>query len=138
MNRRQLRGTLFAADTLIWGVQRGKAPLTGAWGCSPHTLFFSLDEDNFARLHIMKRYHRDDADLSRFYATWIRISGAQEELGKGETDGWTDVAGVRQRLGRDLLSLDSMLASISQPDGFVSKIAHALETNRSELDELSK
>ena len=86
----------------------------------------------------MKRYHRDDADFSRFYATWIRISGAQEELGKGETDGWTDVAGVRQRLGRDLLSLDSMLASISQPDGFVSEIAHALETNRSELDELSK
>ena len=47
----------------------------------PTHLIFSLDEDDFARLHIMKRYHRDDADLSRFYATWIRISGAQEELG---------------------------------------------------------
>jgi hypothetical protein len=97
-----------------------------------------LNEDDFARLHIMKRYHRDDADLSRLYSTWIRISGAQEELIKGETDGWSDIEASRQRLSRDLLSLDSMLANISQPDGFVSEIAHALETNRAELNNISK
>jgi len=86
----------------------------------------------------MKRYHRDDAGLSRLYATWIRISGAHEELSRGESDGWTDFADVRQNLGRDVASLDTMLAAIPQPDGFVSDIAHALETNRAELDDLSK
>jgi hypothetical protein len=97
-----------------------------------------LDDDDFARLHIMKRYHRDDAGLSNLYATWIRISGAHEELSRGESDGWTDFADVSQNLGRDVVSLDSMLAGVSQPDGFVSDIAHALETNRAELDEISK
>jgi hypothetical protein len=41
-------------------------------------------------------------------------------------------------LGRDLVSLDSMLTGISQPDGFVSDIAHALATNRAKLERLTK
>ena len=95
----------------------------------------ALTDEGFARLHIIRRYHRDDEALARLYASWIRLNGRREALGHPDAVGWMDRDREQIALREERMRFEAALGVADRSDGFVAGIAGAFEENRKEFVE---
>lgn len=98
----------------------------------------SLNEDGFARLHIIRRYHRDSDELTKLYASWMKINRGKELLTDSVLAGWIDHEQERKILTAELATLESILQGIDKQDSFISDIAEAFQKSRQELHALAE
>ena len=92
----------------------------------------ALTEEGFARLHIIRRYHRDDEVLARLYASWIKLNGHREAP---DAVGWVDRDRERSALREERIRFETVLGAADRDDEFVADIAGAFEENRREFIE---
>ena len=93
------------------------------------------DEDGFARLHVIRRYHRDDTEIAELYASWIKVNGARALLEHGDLYGWIDRAEERRTLSTEMSKLDAALEKAGGQDHFVTGIADAYESLRASVQD---
>jgi hypothetical protein len=99
----------------------------------------ALQEDDFARLHIIRRYHRDDDALARLYGTWIGINRCRHHLeNQADLVEWMDLDEARRDMDSQRAQLTESLGRVKDRDDFIDDIARDFEEARPDLDALAR
>ena len=99
----------------------------------------ALDEEGFALLHVLRRYHREDKALAALYASWIRVNGLRAQLRSyPDWEGWVDRAELTGALGLELSRFQNAMSDADDGDEFAADIGSGFEKLRDELNALAK